>query len=136
MQSLDIRNPGIPDLQFVLLVLALSTSDLDSLNLSEYVRRTLFDRCWSLLHKSSPPEKKEERVLDLRFGDELTLEALVQVIQQTLTDQGISRLTWDHPPSEPSQSTTPEAEPLVQRLQNLYPLGKDSAELTKSQPDS
>ena len=33
MQSLDVQNPGIPDLQFVLLVLALTTSDLDTLNL-------------------------------------------------------------------------------------------------------
>lgn len=136
MQSLDVHNPGIPDLQFVLLVLALSTSDLDSLNLSESVRQTLFNRCWALLHKSSPPQQKEERILDLRFGNELTLEALVQVIQRTLTEQGISRLTWDHPPSEPSQSTTPEAQPLVQRLQELYPLGKYPAGPTKNHTDS
>ena len=128
MQSLDVRNPGMPDLQFVLLVLALSTSDLDSLNLSESLRETLFNRCWTLLHETPPPVNKEERVLDLRYGDELTLEAMVQVIQQTLTDQGISQLTWDHPPSEPTQNTTPEAEPLVERLQKLYPIKPDSSE--------
>ena len=125
MQSLDIHNPGIPDLQFVLLVLALSTSNLESLNVPVFVRDSLFNRCWALLHETPPPTKKEDRVLDLRKGDELTLEALVQVIRETLQEHGITQLTWDHPPSEPTRSTTPEAEPLVERLQKLYPPDTD-----------
>jgi hypothetical protein len=136
MQSLDVQNPGIPDLQFVLLVLALSTSDLDSLNLPGSVRKTLFNRCWALVHETPPPEKKEERVLDLRHGDELTLEAMVQMIQRTLKEHGIFHLTWDHPPSEPTRSTTPEAKPLVERLQKLYPTEPDQSESTPSGPNS
>lgn len=136
MQSLDVQNPGMPDLQFVLLVLALSTSDLNSLNLSVSVRETLFNRCWALLHETPPPVKKDERVLDLRYGDELTLEAMVQVIQQTLREQGIFQLTWDHPPSEPTRTTTPEAEPLVERLQKLYPIEPDPSEPTQGGSDS
>jgi len=131
MQSLDVQNPEMPDLQFVLLVLALSTSDLNSLNLSVSVRETLFNRCWALLHETPPPQQKEDRVFDLRYGDELTLEAMVQVIQQTLKEQGISQLTWDHPPSEPTRSTTPEAEPLVERLQKFYPIEPDQSEPTQ-----
>ena len=136
MQSLDVQHSGMPDLQFVLLVLALSTSDLQSLNLSISGRETLFNRCWALLHETSPPVKSEERVLDLRYGDELTLEAMVQVIQQTLKEQGISQLTWDHPPSEPTRNTTPEAEPLVERLQKLYPIEPDPSEPTESGSNS
>ena len=136
MQSLDINNPGMPDLQLVLLVLALSTSDLQSLNLSVSVRETLFNRCWALLHEGPPPEEKKDRVLDLRYGDELTLEAMVQVIQETLTEHGISQLTWDHPPSEPTRSTTPEAEPLVERLQKLYPIDPDPSGPTQPDPNS
>ena len=136
MQSLDVRNPGMPDLQFVLLVLALSTSDLHSLNLTLSGRENLFNRCWALLHETPPPVKKEERVIDLRYGDELTLEAMVQVIQQTLQEQGISQLTWDHPPSEPTRSTTPEAKPLVERLQKLYPIEPDQSDSSQSGPKS
>ena len=131
MQSVDVQDPGMPDLQFVLLVLALSTSDLKSLNLSVSDRETLFNRCWVLLHETPPPEKMEERVLDLRQGDELTLDAMVQVIKQTLAEQGISHLTWDHPPSEPTRRTTPEAEPLVERFQKLYPIEPDPSEPTQ-----
>ena len=121
MQTLDVQNPGLPDLQYVLMVLALSTSDLDSLNVPNAVREMLFNRCWALLHETSPPEKKEERVLDLRHGDEVTLEAMVEVIQQTFREEGITHLSWEHPPSEPTRSTTPEAQPLVERIQKLYP---------------
>jgi len=131
MQSLDVQNPAMPDLQFVLLVLALSTSNLDSLNLPVSVRDTLFNRCWALLHETSPPQKKEDRVLDLRYGDELTLEAMVQMIQRTLQEHGISQLTWDHPPSEPTRSTTPEAEPFVERFQKLFPIEPDPSEPTQ-----
>ena len=134
MQSLDVQNPGIPDLQFVLLVLALSTSDLDSLNLPGSVREIVFNRCWALLHDAPPPEKKEERVLDLRYGNELTLEAMVETVQRTLMEHGISQLTWEHPPSEPTRSTTPEAKPLVERLQKLYPIEPGHSDSPQSGP--
>jgi len=117
MQSLDVNNPDIPDLQFVLLVLALCTSDMPTFNVPEELRHTLFDRCWALLHDSPPPAEKEKRVLDLRQGDEVTLEALVEVIQRTLNGGGFAR----HTPSEPTRSTTPEAMPLIERLQQFYP---------------
>ena len=126
MQSLDVNNPDLPDLQFVLLVLALCTSDMPTFNVPEGLQHTLFDRCWALLHDSPPPEEKEKRVLDLRQGDEVTLEALVEVIQRTLHGSGFARLTWDHTPSEPTRSTTPEALPLIERLQQFYPEPPDS----------
>ena len=108
MQTLDINRPGLPDLQFVLMVLALCTSDLPTLNIPDSLRRTVFDRCWALLHDTPPPERAEERVLDLRGGTDVTLEALVEVIRSTLAEHGITQLTWDHPPSESTRATTPE----------------------------
>ena len=126
MQTLDVHNPGLPDLQFILVVLALSTSDLESLNVPMAVRETIFNRCWALLHESPPPEKKEERLIDLRLGDEMTLDAMVTVIRQTFEENQITTITWDEPPSEPTQKTTPEAQPLVDRLQKLYPTDSDS----------
>jgi hypothetical protein len=42
-----------------------------------------------------------------------------------LSEAGINKLTWDHPPSEPTRSTTPEALPLVERLEKLYPPSSD-----------
>jgi len=128
MQTLDVENSGLPDLQFVLMVLALCTSDLPTLNVPEPVRQTIFHRCWALLHDTPPPERREERVLDLREGTEVTLEAMVEVIQGTFAEHGIGRLTWDHPPSEPTRATTPEALPLVDRLQKLYPDTPDVAD--------
>jgi hypothetical protein len=128
MQTLDVNDSGLPDLQFVLMVLALCTSDLPSLNVPEPVRQTIFHRCWALLHDTPPPERREERVLDLRAGTEVTLEAMVEVIQGTLAEHGITRLTWDHPPSEPTRTTTPEAGPLVERLGKLYPPPADIAD--------
>lgn len=128
MQTLDVENPGLPDLQFVLMVLALCTSDLPTLNVPEPVRQTIFHRCWALLHDTPPPERREERVLDLREGTDVTLEAMVEVIRSTLAEHGITRLTWDHPSSEPTRATTPEALPLVDRLQKLYPAAPDVAD--------
>ena len=128
MQTLDVENNGLPDLQFVLMVLALCTSDLPTLNVPEPVRQTIFHRCWALLHDAPPPERREERVLDLREGTEVTLEAMVEMIRGTLSEHGITRLTWDHPPSEPTRATTPEALPLVDRLQKLYPDPPDIAD--------
>ncbi len=121
MQTLDLNEPGLPDLQFVLMVLALCTSDLDTLNVPDAVRRTVFDRCWALMHDTPPPEPREERVLDLRNGTALTLDAMVTVIKSTLAEHGVTQLTWDHPPSAPTRVTTPEVLPLVVRLGKLYP---------------
>lgn len=128
MQTLDVNDSGLPDLQFVLMVLALCTSELPTLNVPEDVRQTLFHRCWALMHDTPPPANKEARVLDLRDGTELTLEAVVDVIKRTLAEHGIARLTWDHPSSEPTQDTTPAARPLVERLQKLYPAPPDIAD--------
>ena len=121
MQTLDIHRPEMPDLQFVLLVTALCTSRLSQFNLSEALRATIFDRCWSLIHDAPPPTKREERVLDLRAWTEVTLEAMAEIIRTVLTDAGIRTLTWDHPPSEPRRTSTPEAQPLIERLGQLYP---------------
>jgi hypothetical protein len=121
MQSLDIRNSGLPDLQFVLLVAALCTSGLESLNIPEALRVTIFDRCWALLNEGPPPSRPEERVLDLRAGTEVTVEAMVETIRGLLTDAGISILSWDHPASKPTRESTLEARPLIERLQKLYP---------------
>lgn len=125
MQSLDLDNPGMPDLQFVLFVSALCTSDLDSLNIPPAVRQAIFDRCWALIHTDPPPTSRQERVLDLRFGDDLTLEACLEAIRSILGEAGIRTITWDHPPSEPTRSSTPAAKPLIDRLQQLYPEGPD-----------
>lgn len=126
MQRLNVHDPGMPDLQFVLMVTALCTSGLPTLNLPEETRRLVFDRCWALLNDGPPPANNKDRVLDLRFGDDVTLEAMVEVIRSTLTDQGVTELTWDHAPSEPTQQTTPEAQELVDRLQKLYPPTPDA----------
>jgi hypothetical protein len=125
MQRLDIHHPELPDLQFVLMVLALCSSELENLNMPDALRRSLFDRCWAMLHDNPPPTKKKDRVLDLRQGDELALQAMVELIRSTLTAHGITQLTWDHPPSEPSRPSTPEALPLVERLQQFKPPPSD-----------
>ncbi len=125
MQSLDIHRPGMPDLQFVLLVVALCTSRLSSLNVPESLQATIFDRCWTLVNDRPPPTKAEERVLDLRAGTDVTLEAMVETIRSLLTESGITTLRWDHPPSEPTRTSTPEALPLIERLQKLYPESPD-----------
>ena len=121
MQSLDIHRPGMPDLQFVLLVVALCTSRLSSLNVPESVCTTIFDRCWTLVNEGPPPTRPEERVLDLRAGTDVTLEAMVETIRGLLTEAGITIVTWEHPVSEPTRTSTPEAQPLIERLQKLYP---------------
>ena len=128
MQTLDVENSGLQDLQFVLMVLALCTSDLPTLNVPEPVRQTIFHRCWVLMHDTPPPAKAEDRVLDLRDGTDLTLEAMVEVIQRTLAERGITQLRWDHPSSAPTRATTPEALPLVDRLRKLYPADPDIAD--------
>jgi len=121
MQSLDIHRPGMPDLQFVLLVVALCTSRLSSLNVPESLRATIFDRCWALVNEGPPPTRPEERILDLRAGTDVALEAIVETIRGLLTEAGITIVTWEHPVSEPTRTSTPEALPLIERLQKLYP---------------
>ena len=133
MQSLDVHHPGMPDLQFVLMVSALCTSNLSSLNIPEPLRVTIFDRCWTLANDRPPPTRAEERVLDLRGGTEVTLEALVETIRSLLTEAGIHTLTWDHPPSEPTRTSTPEALPLIERLNKLYPDSPEIADSGKAQ---
>jgi len=121
MPSLDIHNPGMPDLQFVLFVSALCTADLTTLNVPAELRAEIFDRCWSLIHTEAPPTDRKERVLDLRGGTELTLEACLSTIRSLLADAGIRTLIWDHPVSEPTRESTPAAKPLIDRLGRLYP---------------
>jgi hypothetical protein len=130
MPSLDIHRPGMPDLQFVLFVTALCTSRLPSLNVPPSLRDAIFDRCWALTHDGPPPTKAEERILDLRGGTELTVEAMLEAIRSLLTEAGITTLTWDHPPSEPTRPSSPEAQPLIERLQKLYPDPRDETDPT------
>jgi hypothetical protein len=121
MPSLDIQNPGMPDLQFVLFVSALCTADLRTLNVPSELRTTIFNRCWTLIHTELPPTDPKERVLDLREGTELTLEACLSTIRALLADAGIRTLMWDHPVSAPTHESTPGAKPLIDRLGQLYP---------------
>ena len=128
MPSLNVQDPGMPDLQFVLFVSALCTANLNSINVSEELRRTIFDRCWALIHAEAPPNNPRERVLDLRSGTELTLEACVSTIRSLLMEADIKTLIWDHPVSEPTQKSSPEAFPLINRLRQLYPDHPDSVD--------
>ncbi len=135
MPSLNVHQPEMPDLQFVLFVSALCTANLETINLSPELRRTIFDRCWALLHTDPPPTDQKERVLDLRCGTELTLEACVSMIKSLLSDAGISTLVWDHPVSEPTQESTPAAKPLIERLGELYPDRPDIVDPPQSPPN-
>ena len=116
MQTLDIHRPGMPDLQFALLVTALCTSRLTALNIPDAVRVRVFDRCWVLIHETPPPGRPEERVLDLRPWTEVTLDAMVETIRSVLTDAGIQTLSWDHTPNDSTQMNTAEVQPLIDRL--------------------
>ena len=87
MQTLDIERPGMPDLQFVLLVAALCTSGLPECNVPEPLRAVIFDRCWMLIHEGPPPTKVEERVLELRAWTEVTLDAMLETIRSVLSFQ-------------------------------------------------
>ncbi|MDH4153700.1 MAG: hypothetical protein OEV01_07950 [Nitrospira sp.] len=111
----------MPELQFVLFVSALCTADLATINVSKELRQTIFDRCWRLLHTEPPPTNPQERVLDLREGTELTLEACASTIRSLLQEANISTVVWDHPVSPPRMNSTPEALPLIDRLERLYP---------------
>ena len=143
MPTLDLRRPDMPDLQFVLLVTALCTSRLPALNIPNELRTTIFDRCWMLIHDSPPPHKPEERVLDLRPWSEVTVEALVETIRVILTEAGIQTLAWDHPSSETTRTSTPQAQVLIDRLERLYPhpseaknaASETTLEITEARPD-
>ena len=121
MPQLDIHNPGMPDLQFVLFVSALCTSDLEHINVPPEIRTSIFDRCWALVNTEPPPADHKQRVLDLRHGTDLTLEACVSTIRSLLADAGITHLAWDHPVSDPTRESSPAAKPLIDRLGQLYP---------------
>jgi len=116
MPSLDVQHPGMPDLQFVLFVSALCTADLTTINVSQDLRQTIFDRCWALIHTEPPPTDPQERVLDLRGGTELTLDACAATIRSLFHEAHITTLVWDHPVSETRMTSTPEATPLIDRL--------------------
>ncbi len=128
MQSLDISRPGMPDLQFVLMITAICTSELTSLNIPVALRNTIFDRCWALIHEGPAPTDPEARGLDLRARTEVTLEAMVETIRSLLTEAGITTVMWDHPASEPTRPSTPEAKPLIDRLSRLYPEPQDTVD--------
>jgi hypothetical protein len=121
MQTLDVNRPGMPDLQFVLLVTALCTSRLAALNIPNGLRTMVFNRCWVLINESPPPGRPEARVLDLRPWTEITVEAMAETIRVVLTEAGIQTLVWDHPPSNPTRGSTPAAQPLIDRFGHLYP---------------
>jgi hypothetical protein len=121
MPQLDIQNPGMPDLQFVLFVSALCTSNLETINVPASLRTDIFDRCWTLVNTAPPPADPKERVLDLRRGTDLTLEACLSTIRSLLLEAGITHLVWDHPVSDPSRESSPAAKPLIDRLGQLYP---------------
>jgi hypothetical protein len=134
MPSLNIHKPEMPDLQFVLFVSALCTSNIERINLSEDLRKTIFDRCWALIHTDAPPADPKERVLDLRHGTELTLEACVSTIRSLLSEAGVTTLVWDHPVSDPTHDSTPAAKPLIERLGQLYPDKPDIVDPPQSPP--
>lgn len=121
MPSIDIRQPGMPDLQFALFMAALCTSGLKDLNVPEDLRVTIFERCWALVNDGPLPTAASERVLDLRGGTEMTLEAVVEVIRATLEEAGITTVTWNHPVSEPTLPSSPGASPLVDQLTEWDP---------------
>ncbi len=136
MPSLDVHNPGMPDLQFVLFVSALCTAPLESINVPQDIRRMIFDRCWSLVETGPPPVDSKERVLDLRGGTELTLDACAATIRALLTEAGITTLMWDHPVSDPTRESTPAAKPLIERLGRLYPGHPDVVDPPPFLPDA
>ena len=121
MPQLDVYNPEMPDLQFVLFVSALCTSNLEHINVPPAVRSNIFERCWALVNTEPPPADPAKRVLDLRQGTDLTLEACVSTIRSLLAEAGITRLVWDHPVSDPTRESSPAAKPLIDRLGQLYP---------------
>jgi hypothetical protein len=135
MPQLDVHNPGMPDLQFVLFVSALCTSNLESINVPQDLRGRIFDRCWALINTDAPPVDPKQRVLDLRQGTELTLEACVSTIRSLLAEAGITKLMWDHPVSNPTRDSSAAAQPLIDRLGQLYPADPDIVDPPPSRSD-
>ena len=121
MQTLNLHRPDMPDLPFVLLVTALCTSRLTTLNIPNALRTTIFDRCWALIHDSPPPRRTEERVLDLRPWTEITVEAMAETIRVALSEAGIHTLAWDHAPSQPAPISTLTMSVFIDRLSHLFP---------------
>ena len=124
MQTLEIDRPEMPDLQFVLLVIALCTSGLPQCNVPEALRASLFDRCWTLIHECPPPTKVEERVLDLR---EVTVDAMLETIRSVLGSGGIRTLTWEHSLGETIRTSAPDSRSAIEQLRLLYPPPTDVA---------
>ena len=137
MQTLNIDHPNMPDLQFALLITALCTSRLTVLNIPDQLRTKIFDRCWVLIHEGPPPRRPEERVLDLRPWTEVTLDAVVETIRSIFAAAGIRTIKWDHAASEPTQLSTPAAQPLIDRIDRLYPQlsGTSDASGQEAAPD-
>jgi hypothetical protein len=135
MPQLDVQNPGMPDLQFVLFVTALCTSNLENINVPQTLRASIFDRCWALVNTDPPPVNPKERVLDLRQGTDVTLEACLSTIRSLLAEAGITRLVWDHPVSEATRESSPAAQPLIDRLGQLYPDHPDIVDAPPPPPD-
>jgi len=107
MQTLNIHRPEMPELQFVLLVTALCTSRVTTLNIPDTLRTAVFDRCWVLIHDSLPPRRPEARVLDLKPWTQLAVGAMAEIIRTALTEAGIHKLAWFHRPNEPTVPTAP-----------------------------
>jgi hypothetical protein len=140
MQTLDIHRPEMPELQFVLLVTALCASRLTPLNIPYTLRTVMFDRCWVLIHDSPPPRRLEAQVLDLRSCTELAVEAMAETIRAGLTEAGIHTLAWDHPLGEPTQTSTPNVQTLIDRLalnasQAREPASGETVDETGHSPD-
>jgi hypothetical protein len=52
---------------------------------------------------------------------------MAETIRAGLTDAGIHTLAWDHPPSEPTQPWTPDAQVLIDRLTRYASHARDPA---------
>src|SRR5215510_4087609 len=135
MPQLDVQNPEMPDLQFVLFVAALCTSNLENINVPEALRTSIFERCWALVNTGPLPADPKKRVLDLRHGTDLTLEACLSTIRSLLTEAGITQLVWDHPVSNPTRESSAAAQPLIDRFGQLYPDPPEIVDPPTSPPD-
>jgi hypothetical protein len=58
---------------------------------------------------------------------------MVETIRAVLTEAGIRTLTWDHPTSEPTRISTPEALPLIDRLEQLYPQSSKASDTARGE---
>ena len=134
MPQLDVHNPGMPDLQFVLFV-SRSVPRILNPSLPQDLRARIFDRCWALINTDAPPVDPKQRVLDLRQGTELTLEACVSTIRSLLAEAGITKPMWDHPVSNPTRDSSAAAQPLIDRLDQLYPADPDIVDPPPSRSD-